>query len=64
MDNLRDGDYRYHSDDSRKGAELVATRLHGIKLTEEGGNDDSENVVDVRHLDGKSRYQSLIWIYE
>lgn len=57
MDDLDDGygyGSRYDSDDSRKGAELVATGLHGIQLTEEGGYDDAEDVVDVCHLDRKA----------
>lgn len=52
------GDQRnYDSDDSRKGAELVATGLHGLQLTEDGGCDGSDGVVDVRHIDLHSPFQ-------
>lgn len=51
----------YDSDDSRKDAELVATGLHGNQLTEEGGCDGSDNIVDVmRHLARKSSRSPIL----
>ena len=48
MDDDGYGDHMtYDSDDSRNDADLVSTRLHGIQLTEEGGDDDGENPADV-----------------
>lgn len=53
---------RYDSDDSREGAELVATVLHGIQLTEDGGCDDDEDVADlVRRVWRSNWRRDITW---
>ena len=47
-DNLQ-WDEKYESDDSGKEADLVSTALHGIQLTQAGGDDGDGRVVDVSH---------------
>ena len=68
MEDLDDDPYGerrdYDSDDSRINAELVATGLHGVQLTEEGGDDDGEDVTEVFHIDRENPFQWLILTYE
>ena len=51
MDDMHDDGYgdlmTYDSDDRRHDAELVSTRLHGMKLTEDGGDEDDTDTADV-----------------
>lgn len=48
IDNPNNDRYRsYNSDDCRNDAELVSTRLHGMKLTEDGGDEDGADTADV-----------------
>lgn len=66
MEDLEDDYYADddYADDSEKDAELVATGLHGLKLTEEGGDNNDERVVNVCHIVGDHSLQSkLILIY-
>lgn len=67
MDDLDDDDDRrrdYDSDDSRKDAELVATGLHGIQLSDEGGGDDCEDPAEVHHTEERNPFWSLILVYK
>ncbi len=57
MENLEHVDqdaYGYEWPDDRKGAELVATGLHGIKLSEQGGFDGDDLAVDVSRFDERN----------
>ncbi len=48
-DNLQ-WDAEYESDDNSREADLVSTALHSIQLTQAGGNDDDERVINVSHM--------------
>ena len=47
----------YNLDDISKDAELVAAGLHGLQLTEEGGNDGDDDAIDVCHSDRENNFQ-------
>lgn len=49
-------DKERNSDDISEDAELVATHLHALQITEDGGDDEADGI-DVYHIDRENNFR-------